>query len=74
MKYLLHNQATVDKDEVYERYLVKTEIDIQILLKKGIITPLHIDGMRKYIVQGEQVIVNESGGYCNAKGTWEIIK
>jgi hypothetical protein len=73
VKYLLHSQVNVKKNQVYEKYLVQTEADIQALLKAGIITKLHVKGMRDYITKGEDVIVNDSGGYCNMKGTWEFV-
>ncbi len=73
VKYLLHSQTSVKQNKVYERFLVENEDDAQALLKAGIITGLHLTGIRKSIVEGKQVIVNENGGYCDLEGTWLLM-
>lgn len=69
VKYLLDQQ-----NKVVKRFLVEDEVDIQKLHDNKIIGVLHKEGLRKIINNGDKAIVNDMGGYCNTKGTWEIIK
>jgi hypothetical protein len=62
----------IHDNKVVSRFLIENEKDIQEAKDNKIIGYLHLKGIRKIIAKGEQVILNESGGYCNMKGTWEF--
>lgn len=74
VKYILGDFKSKEHGLTFRRFLVENEEDLQKLLDNYVIGTLQVDGIRNYIAKGEQVIVNEKGGYCNAKGTWEILK
>jgi hypothetical protein len=69
--YLLSNNYNNPKHFV-QRYLIENEDDIQEALKKKLINLLHVEGIRKSLLT-DRVILNDEGGYCPMKGTWQII-
>jgi len=74
VKYIVGDFRNKEHGKIVDRFLAENEKDLQLLKDSKIIGTLQLDGMRKSIARGEQLIVNENGGYCNTTGTWEIIK
>lgn len=70
--YLLSNNYDSPK-HYQQRYVLENEEDIQTALKEGLITQLHVEGMRKTLVKGDVIVLNDKGGYCDAHGVWQII-
>ena len=58
-------------NKIVEVFIVDNVQDIQPLLDAKVITPLHVDGINKSLEHG-RVVVNQKGGYCNAKDTYDI--
>lgn len=68
----LHSNNYNNPKYFQQKYLIENEADIQEALKKNLITLLHVAGIRKSL-SADRVILNENGGYCPMKGTWQII-
>lgn len=58
-------------NKIVEVFIVDNVQDIQPLLDAKIITPLHVDGITSLLERG-RVVVNQNGGYCDAKGNYDI--
>lgn len=74
VKYIHGGLGTKNYGMIVTRFLIENESDLQNLRDAKIIGVLHMAGIRSYLAKGEKVIVNDNGGYCNMKGTWEFVE
>lgn len=73
LKFIGADPRTVAYGKIHERYLIKTENDLQTALDAKIIGQYHIVPMLKHIKKGEVLVLNDQGGWCPLRGTWEIV-
>jgi hypothetical protein len=71
VKYIIPGQ---DFGKVVERYLIETIADMQTAFDLKKIGVLHKAGIINILAKGDTVVLNENGGYCGMKVTWEKVK
>ena len=74
VKYLLPVKDGKFDNEIHKRFLIENEDDILHALNAKRISEINLVGFHKLLAMGDKIILNSSGGYCGAKGTWQIVE